>query len=762
MSGLQPVRRDIDDVRPMTDAERTAMMQALGHEPAAFTGADGLHRLQWAFLKYSPFHNIELLAGVSPRTVDQTIAAVVAGRGGPCHVQATAFLALLRSLGFDAHLAAATITEASDHMVVLVRDAGGDVICDVGNGHPYRVPFRLNGRTSIDHLGWYFVADGSADGLTLRRRLDDGTWKRVYVVEPRPRPFSHFRSIIDQHHECAGYGPFLTGLRAVRMFDDLLLTLRDRRYRRYFADGLTERRVPDRTAIERLLRHTFGYRDVPVREALHKLGDRADSWVSIARRKPAILMSLSATDRPDNLQLLLDSLIDELARTSAPFALSVVENSCNPDCRQRNRALLDLARGRADLAIHVSDDGHYGRPIAASRQVQTDAIRRLHDRGQPIDVVWMVDDDIVLEQLCYRDGGVQCVRELRYLKRMIDMFNERPDISVAIGGVTGAPPIRPEAVLRTQLFDLVANLERMAAMAPANRYQAPDQAAAFAVPDYYYDHTRAGTAHLTLPFFWLPRRTRDSMPGTVRDETLAFLRAMPGAFVGETPTRPLLHDPSARIDPVKTNLLRGGHALFFDLDAALRHRYPCVDLGTEVTRRSDMLGTTLLHRAGGTWVGTFPVPVRHVRAPSRPMRTQGDCGTSAAEAILSSLRAEFFGVLLTRALMDEELDLAGVASRRRRRIVDSLCVAANLADAALAALVRAESSWMGDDVELLGAMRDLRSAIGCAQDRYLGGREPSAQRHWRTRVDRALACEESYARVVRAAADLGGHSRGHP
>src|SRR5688572_6183986 len=69
-----------------------------------------LVELTWAFLKYSPFHNIDLLAGAAgvppPLSEEEALERVSTGRGGPCHVQAAAFLALVHHLGYDAHLAA--------------------------------------------------------------------------------------------------------------------------------------------------------------------------------------------------------------------------------------------------------------------------------------------------------------------------------------------------------------------------------------------------------------------------------------------------------------------------------------------------------------------------------------------------------------------------------------------------------------------------------------------------------------------------------
>lgn len=766
MSGYHMTRAwGSDDVRPMDADERQRMLRILRLQAANIDRPDGqsevLTQLQWRFLQTSSFHNLELLAGVSPRTVEQAIEAVLEGRGGTCHVQATAFLALLRGLGFEAHLVAATISQPSDHMAVLVRGASGDVICDVGNGHPYRRPFCLHGRTTIDHLGWYFVAEGRGERLILRRRLQDGSWKRVYELDPRPRRFSDFRAIIDSHHERAGFGPFLSGLRAVNIQDDVVVTLRDCRYRRYGATGVRERRVANCAAIRRLLSHTFHLNDVPVDRALARLGTRIDAFDRLPARVPQVLISVTTTDRPDNLALLLTTLHAQCTRERAHARMLILENSRRPDSRARNGEVVARARSDANLQVQVIDSGTYGRSIAASREVQRREIRRLVTRRQAIDVVWMLDDDVSFAQLCVRDGVLHRVHEARYFEHITRLWNDHPEMSMAVGGVCGDPPIRPDAVLRTQLFDLLSNLKRMSQLAPTAPYSIPSEKDASGLPDFYYDHSRAGVEHLFTPCFWLPR-TRG---GSVRDETLAFLRAMPGIFSGKTVTRPLLYHPPASDEHQTIYLLRGGNAVFLDIDAVLRHPYPTVNVGAERTRRADMVGTALLYRAGGTWISRFPCPVLHERALWDPVTLGDRSGELCSDSVLSTMRAEFYGVLLARALMDgcrahdrfttlSRAQLTNIAKRRRARICDNLRVAATLSDRAVVALSEAETGWMGGDVEIVGALRNLREVVIRGQALYLGGRISVTRQRWFQRVDDALACERTFEQVMRAVADL--------
>lgn len=723
MSGTPPTA----DVRPLGPAERARLLARLGGPPPTRDAA-GLARLKWRFLCALPFHNLDLLAGTSPRTVEACIAAVLAGRGGPCHVMATGFLALLRGLGFRAWLAEARIGAPGDHLVCVVDLDGRRWVCDVGNGHPYRAPFPLDGRVEIAHLGWRFEAEGDGQRLTLHRHLDDGRRKRVYVVDPAPRGFADFAGIIAAHHEAPGFGPFLTGLRAVRLGDDLVATLRDLRYCRYSALGPRARPVADLDAARRLLDRVFGLAGEATDAALARLAPAAAGWAPLPVRAPRVAVTVSATDRPRTLAALLDDLEAEWARTArkcAPSLVIVVENSREPAARAAHRAR--VAEGAGPLALRLVDDGLYGRSIADSRGAQTRALAAALAAGEAIDAVWMLDDDLRLAQLRLDGGVLRETRAIRYFDRLADAWNTRPEAALCVGRVCGDPPIPPDAVLACGLLDVAANLDRFAALDPAAPYPAPDGPAAFALPDYYYDHSRAGDAHLDTAFHWLPRREG----ATTREAAAACVRALAGVFAGRAPTRPLLDVGEAGAFGPST--LRGGHAVFLDVDAALRHPYPAVRLGDGVaTRRADMVGATRLDRAGGSPVAYLPWPVLHAREGQR------DGG-------LAALRGEFFGVLLARAEMDDggRVDRARLAERaaaRRRRITARLALARRRAVEAAAALTRARASWMGRDPAIAAALDALAAAMETCPSL---ARDPAE-------VDAALDAPADLERIARA------------
>ncbi|MDP3151451.1 MAG: arylamine N-acetyltransferase [Archangium sp.] len=185
---------------------------------------------EWLFTQ--PFHNLDLLAsslrGGRTLTREEALDRCTTGLGGPCHVQAAGFLQLVTSLGFEADLAAATITHPDDHLLVRVLASGRVWLCDVGNGQPYVEPFPADAPLRFAHLGWCFETRPLSGAVELRRASPDQPESRVvYRAALKPKVWADFSGTIDRHHHQEGFGPFLRGLRAVRMSTDEMIVLRD-------------------------------------------------------------------------------------------------------------------------------------------------------------------------------------------------------------------------------------------------------------------------------------------------------------------------------------------------------------------------------------------------------------------------------------------------------------------------------------------------------------------------------------------------------
>lgn len=254
--------------------QRRQLLTRLGlpARPPASQNLHGLRTLVRAWLLAMPFHNLDLLAASqgTRRSLDhdEALARCLTGLGGPCHVQSLGFAALLSACGFEVALCAATIGHPDDHLLVRVMLEQEVWLCDVGNGQPYLAPFPLDTAQDSHHLGWHIRTEPCPDGLRLWRSspdLPDG--KVVYVASPAPRRWSDFADVITQHHAQPGFGPFMTGLRAVRIGLQRMDTLRDDRWTTFTPEGHTVRTVP-LAELPRLLVDVFHLDGLPIDTAL--------------------------------------------------------------------------------------------------------------------------------------------------------------------------------------------------------------------------------------------------------------------------------------------------------------------------------------------------------------------------------------------------------------------------------------------------------------------------------------------------------------
>ena len=264
-------------IRPPDHARLLAAID--GHpEPPSERALNSLVR-SWLF--HQPFHNLDLLAaaaqGGASLDLPQAIDRCAASLGGPCHVQAAGFHRLVSSLGYDAWFCGATIGHPDDHLVVGVRIANETFVCDVGNGQPYLAAFPTRIEHEVQHLGWRIQTRPTSGGLELWRTSPDvPDWRRVYAVDPTPRAWTDFANTIERHHREPGFGPFLTGLRAVRISATRMTTVRDAVCTDYRV-GAWSRRDLDEDALVRALRYDLSLDALPVDDAIR-------SWATARAR----------------------------------------------------------------------------------------------------------------------------------------------------------------------------------------------------------------------------------------------------------------------------------------------------------------------------------------------------------------------------------------------------------------------------------------------------------------------------------------------
>jgi arylamine N-acetyltransferase len=673
---------------PLIDAGRVDAYLARLGAPVVRQDPEGLAALQAAHLMAVPFHNLLLLANDGQPWALQPLAEVVdeaiAGVGGNCDRTTPPFAALLQAVGFDACLAAATVREPGDHFVCIVRTGSGRFLCDVGNGHPYLRPWDLDGPPQEQSFhGWRFRFDPQAPGgPILTRDLPSGESRTVYVLDPTPRSYDDFAPIVRSHYTDAGFGPFLSGLRAVSIQPDTVLTLRDGEYARDTRFGRSVRRVVGREAVTALLVERFRLPAKLVKEAVTvavrrrpDLFGREPEWLALGCGRiedsrgvaaparsavPDVLVSLTTIGRGASVQRLLGSLAEEVRASGYPGRVGVllVENHV-PDAGTTIEDFPELPVHRVPIGAlapglaRAAEAGVLPRlgerlpvPIGAAREAQLAAIRAHFDSPVPglphparhPTVVWMVDDDLAFQQLG-ADG--QIGRHTHLLYRVARYWSELPQHAVVLGTFTGDPPVPALDGLGGQLLDLVATVERMMALGP----DAPWQPSAAPPPmfDAYYDLTEAGAPRADAVWPYASDRVRD----LVRDVALGLLHDLPRLLDGQQLTRPLVWDGTEATP--RPSMRRGGNALFLDLDALFRWPTPVLASADGVlTRRADTLWAALANLEEPGAVVEVTLPLLH----GREGQATGDPASVSAINAAAHAAAQVRGVVLARALAE--------------------------------------------------------------------------------------------------------------
>ena len=236
----------------------------------------------------------------------------------------------------------------------------------------------------------------------------------------------------------------------------------------------------------------------------------------------------------------------------------------------------------------------------------------LEAKPRPGSVVWILDDDVVLEDLLSspdgstRGGNIDYASEIKRLRQT--------GADIVLGEVTGDPPLPFLSCIRTQLVDLSHNLHHLADLPPGGLY--PDRTSENGLarldrPDYYYDLSLDGTDHLEMPFWYEPEG-ESSTAGQVFDEMVSRL---PGILSGVQVFRPLVRNaPRDAVSGMVPSVHRGPSTLVFDLQALREFPNAVPSVGGSDTRRSDMLWCLLNQFAAGRKIYKAPLPVRQVRS----------------------------------------------------------------------------------------------------------------------------------------------------
>ena len=364
-----------------------------------------------------------------------------------------------------------------------------------------------------------------------------------------------------------------------------------------------------------------------------------------------------------NVARLVDELIDKLGhRKNVALEVLLLENGLHdPVSRDQLRELVDgaLRRGldievktleqqEADVEAGIfaigSDRLSERKSIALARTMLQHYLFLKAKPRQGV-VVWILDDDVMLEGLRYADGGSLEAFNVDYASAIMRL--KGTGSCVVLGEVVGDPPTPFLSCIRTQLVDLYHNLAQLTALNPEAR--CPDRTdenrlSRLSRRDYFYDLSRTETDRLEWPFWY--EASEDGM--LVEQVFVEMVSRLPEILGGSQVFRPIAQ--TGRVDPVSgltPSVNRGPSTLVFDLNVLRDFPNAVPAIGGSDIRRSDMVWSLLNRFVGGCKIVQAPLPVRQVRRSTPDART--DFHTLAQDIRGYALYSSLHDVLLEKA-----------------------------------------------------------------------------------------------------------------
>lgn len=224
--------------------------------------------------------------------------------------------------------------------------------------------------------------------------------------------------------------------------------------------------------------------------------------------------------------------------------------------------------------------------IAAGRRASLAVLEQLDCSDAPI--LALLDDDLAFDALLSGPGGVERRAAWPWLPALWHFHAAHPDIDVALGGVTGAPPLPASSTLATNLRDLDAAL---------HGHPTFDAAARWSEDDHYYDLSPVRSVDRPYPLL-------EALP-----DAAGLVDAL---MIHGCLARPLVATPTTLARARPAPIVRGGNTVVFN-PAMLRVPHVEPRLGRLRLRRADTVWAQAAVSLHGCRLGQLPWPLHHVR-----------------------------------------------------------------------------------------------------------------------------------------------------
>jgi len=288
---------------------------------------------------------------------------------------------------------------------------------------------------------------------------------------------------------------------------------------------------------------------------------------------------LIATNRTFNLEAFCDSLLESL-RGSRFLAqeqdcllhLYLASEKLPPALLpQRFQDILTYT----PLPFHEKGSNNIG--ATRKRQIELAELScvQLED---PILVV--LDDDLTFEALTVTDGQPVKTYPFSYIHEVY-LFAQNHPCDIALGGVTGAPPLPATSCMRTFLQDFLGTQ-------PSSKKTKER----WSDTDYYYDLSETRTCWQTWPTL------------SLKSDTCPVQHALNQMFHTGPSDRPLVYIANEKTP--QQRIVRGGNTVVFNPEFLLKINHP------DLPRRGDSLWAILASECGAS-ILDFPYPLHHTR-----------------------------------------------------------------------------------------------------------------------------------------------------
>lgn len=288
---------------------------------------------------------------------------------------------------------------------------------------------------------------------------------------------------------------------------------------------------------------------------------------------------LIATNRKFNLDAFCDSLLESL-RGSGIVGLGQ-KGILHLYLASKNSVTSFLPHGFKDLLTYtILPFGEKGiNNIGATRRKQIElAGLACSQLENPILVV--LDDDLTFEVLTITDGQPVKTYPYSYIHEVY-LFAQNHPCDIALGGVTGAPPLPATSCIRTFLQDFLGT--QSTSKKTEERWSDTD---------YYYDLSEKRTCWQNWPGL---SSNSDSCP---------VQHSLNQMFHTGSGNRPLVYIANEKTP--QPRIVRGGNTVVFNPEFLLKINHP------DLPRRGDSLWAILASENGAS-ILDFPYPLHHTR-----------------------------------------------------------------------------------------------------------------------------------------------------